>query len=102
QLGPIRRGAGPRPEARNTVATVVAETLIPTFQQLALDAHIAPVRVLPREPEDQGARSGRKRRTTGPAAAPPAIAPQQRPVPAAERLRADREARPPLGWKQPA
>jgi hypothetical protein len=31
QLGPIRRGAGPRPEARNTFATVVAETLIPSF-----------------------------------------------------------------------
>jgi hypothetical protein len=31
QLGPIRRGAGPRPELRNTVATVVAETPIPSF-----------------------------------------------------------------------
>ena len=31
QLGPIRRGAGPSPELRNTVATVVAETLIPSF-----------------------------------------------------------------------
>jgi hypothetical protein len=31
QLGPIRRGAGPRPETRNTVAIVVAETLIPSF-----------------------------------------------------------------------
>ncbi len=32
QLGPIPRGAGPRPEARNTVAIVVAETLIPSFK----------------------------------------------------------------------
>jgi hypothetical protein len=31
QLGPIRRGAGPSPETRNTVATVVAEMLIPGF-----------------------------------------------------------------------
>jgi hypothetical protein len=31
QPGPIRRGAGPRPETRNAVATVVAETLIPSF-----------------------------------------------------------------------
>jgi hypothetical protein len=31
QLGPIRRGAGPRPELRNMVAIVVAETLIPSF-----------------------------------------------------------------------
>jgi hypothetical protein len=31
QLGPIRRGAGPSPELRNTVAIVVAETLIPSF-----------------------------------------------------------------------
>jgi len=31
QLGPIRRGAGPSPELRNTVAIVVAETPIPSF-----------------------------------------------------------------------
>jgi hypothetical protein len=31
QLGPIRRGAGPSPETRKMVATVVAETLIPSF-----------------------------------------------------------------------
>jgi hypothetical protein len=31
QLGPIRRGAGPRLEMRNMVAIVVAETLIPSF-----------------------------------------------------------------------
>jgi hypothetical protein len=30
QLGPIRRGAGPRPALRNTLAIVVAETLIPS------------------------------------------------------------------------
>ena len=72
------------------------------LQQLALDAHIAPARVLPRQPEDQPARLGRKRRTTRPAAAPSAIALQQRPVPAAQRLRTDRKARPPLGRKQPA
>jgi hypothetical protein len=58
--------------------------------------------VLPRHPEDQPARLGRKRRTTRPAAAPSAFALQQRPVPTAERLRADRKARPPLGRKQPA
>jgi hypothetical protein len=31
QLGPMRRGAGPRPDLRNTLAIVVAETLIPSF-----------------------------------------------------------------------
>jgi hypothetical protein len=31
QLTPIRRGAGPSPELRNTVAIVVAETSIPSF-----------------------------------------------------------------------
>src|SRR6266545_4295761 len=72
------------------------------LQQLALDAHIAPARVLPRDPEDHAACLGRKRRTTRPAAASSAFALQQRPVPAAERLRADRKARPPLAWKQPA
>jgi hypothetical protein len=71
------------------------------LQQLALDAHRAPAGVLPRHPEDQAARLGRERRTTGPAAAPSAIA-LRRPLPAAQRLRPDREARPPLGRKQPA
>jgi hypothetical protein len=102
QLGPIRRGAGPRPETRNTVATVVAETADSELQQLALDAHRGPVRVLPRQPEAQAARRGRKRRTTGPTAALAAVALQQPPVPAAECLRADRKARPPLDRKQPA
>ncbi len=74
----------------------------PELQQLALDAHIAPARVLPRQPNDQAARRGRKRRTTRRAAAPSAIALQQRPVPAAQRLRTDLKARPPLGRKQPA
>jgi len=40
--------------------------------------------------------------TTRPAAAPSAFALRQRPLPAAERLRADRKGRPPLGRKQPA
>ncbi len=31
QLGPRRRGAGPSPDLRKTVAIVVAETLIPSF-----------------------------------------------------------------------
>src|SRR6266511_1055505 len=31
QVGPLRRGAGPSPELRKTVAIVVAETLIPSF-----------------------------------------------------------------------
>ena len=74
----------------------------PELQQLTLDAHIAPARVLPRQPEDQAACLGRKRRTTRPAGAASAFALQQRPVPAAERLRADRKGRPPLGRKQPA
>jgi hypothetical protein len=38
----------------------------------------------------------------GATAAPSALALLQRPVPAAQRLRADRKARPPLGRKQPA
>jgi hypothetical protein len=33
QLGPIRRGAGPRLDLRNTVAIVVAETLIPSLSR---------------------------------------------------------------------
>ena len=32
QVGPIRRGAGPRPLLRSTVAMVVAETSTPSFR----------------------------------------------------------------------
>jgi hypothetical protein len=32
QVGPVRRGAGPRPVRRSTVAMVVAETSIPSFR----------------------------------------------------------------------
>jgi hypothetical protein len=101
QLGPIRRGAGPRPATRKTVAIVVAENADPELQQLALDAHRAPASVLPPQPEDQAGHRGRKRRTTRRAGAPSAIALQQRPVPAAQRLRAGRKTRPALERKQP-
>jgi hypothetical protein len=36
QVGPIRRGAGPRPLWRSTVAMVVAETSIPSFRSSPL------------------------------------------------------------------
>ncbi len=71
------------------------------LQQLTLDTHVAPASVFPRQPLDQGARRGRKRGTTGPTAVFPTSL-QQRAVPAAKRLRAHRNAGPPLGWKQPA
>jgi hypothetical protein len=74
----------------------------PQLQELTLDAHIAPARVLPRQPPDQAARLGRKRRTTGPASATSAASLTQCPVPAAQRLRADRKAGPALGREQPA
>src|SRR6266498_3760175 len=61
----------------------------PEFQQLALDAHVAPPRVLPRQPSDQATRLGSERGTTGPATATSATSRKQRSVPAAERLRAD-------------
>jgi hypothetical protein len=41
----------------------------PEHEQLALDAHIAPARVLPRQPFDQPACPDRKRGTTGPTTA---------------------------------
>jgi hypothetical protein len=70
--------------------------------QLTLDAHVAPLGVLPRQPFDQTARLGRKRGTTEPARPLSPIPPQQRSVPAAKRLRADRKAGPPLGRQQAA
>jgi hypothetical protein len=74
----------------------------PELQQLTLDTHVAPARVLPRQPPDQAARLGRKRRTAGPATATSPTSLTQCPVPAAERLRADRKARPSLRREQPA
>jgi hypothetical protein len=105
ELGP----AGPDPARRRPQARGAQHArdrgrrdADPELQQLALDAHVAPARVLPRQPLDQAARLGRKRRTAGPATAASATSLQQRPVPAAKRLRADRKARPPLARKQPA
>jgi hypothetical protein len=54
-----------------------------------------------RLPLDQATRLSRKRRTTRPATASTASL-QQRPVPAAKRLRAHHKARPPQARKQPA
>jgi hypothetical protein len=68
--------------------------------QLTLDTHVAPPRVLSCQPRDQAACLGGKRWTTEPATRSP-IAPQQRPMPAAKRLRADRKTRPALRRKQP-
>ena len=73
----------------------------PELQQLTLDAHVAPPRVLPRHPLDQAARLGRKRGTAGPRAAA-AISLQQCSLPAAKCLRADRKARAALGREQAA
>jgi hypothetical protein len=70
--------------------------------QLTLDAHVAPLGVLPRQPFDQIARLGRKRGTTEPARPLSPVSLQQRSVPAAQRLRADRKAGPPLGREQAA
>jgi hypothetical protein len=56
--------------------------------------------VLPRQPPDQVARLGRKRRTAGPATAASPTSLKQCPVPAAERLRTDRKAGPSLGREQ--
>jgi hypothetical protein len=70
--------------------------------QLTLDAHVAPLGVLPRQPFDQTARLGRKRGTTEPARPLSPVSLQQRSVPAAQRLRADRNAGPPLGREQAA
>jgi hypothetical protein len=68
--------------------------------QLTLDTHVAPPRVLSCQPRDQAACLGGKRWTTEPATRSP-IAPQQHPMPAAKRLRADRKTRPALRRKQP-
>jgi hypothetical protein len=73
----------------------------PEPQQLTLDAHIAPARILSRQPLDQTARLGRKGRTTRPAGAASATSLQQCPVPAAKRPWTHRKAGPPLLRDQP-
>jgi hypothetical protein len=72
------------------------------LQQLTLNTNVAPARVLPRQPPDQAARLGRKRRTSGPATATSPTSLKQCPVPAAKRLRTDRKAGPSLGREQAA
>ena len=71
------------------------------LEQLTLDTYVAPARVLSRQSLDQAARLGRKRGTTGHAAAFPTSL-QQCAVPAAKRLRAHRKAGPRCGREQPA
>src|SRR6266508_701433 len=53
------------------------------LEQLTLDTHVAPARGLSRQPPDQAARRGRKRRTAGPATATSPTSLKQCPVPAA-------------------
>jgi hypothetical protein len=101
QLRPIRRGAGPRPEARNTVATVVAETKIPSSSSSPWMRMYPQRGFSPCQPVDQAARLGRKGRTTRPARTASATSLQQSPVPAAKRLWAHRKAEPPLSREQP-
>jgi hypothetical protein len=73
----------------------------PQLEQLTLNSHVAPARVLARQPLDQAARLGRKRGTTRPAASS-AMSSEQCPVPAPKRLRADCKAGQALGRQQPA
>jgi hypothetical protein len=56
-VGPIRRGAGPRPWRRSTFAIVVAETLTP-LDELAFDPQVAPPGVLPAHAKDRIAQRG--------------------------------------------
>jgi hypothetical protein len=72
----------------------------PELEPLTLDAHVAPASVFPRQPLDQAACLGRKRGTTRIVAAAASASLEQRPVPAAKRLRANRKAGPALGREQ--
>jgi hypothetical protein len=64
---PARRR--PEPRAAHHGRDRGGQDADPELQQFALDTHVAPARVLPRQPPDQATRLGRKRRTTGPATA---------------------------------
>src|SRR5439155_14249355 len=64
---PDATGAGPRPARRSTVATVVAETSIPSSRKLPPDPGVAPARVLPPQAKDQVFDRGIERGTAGPA-----------------------------------
>jgi len=101
-VGPIRRGAGPRPPRRSTVAIVVAEILIPKLEELALDPQVAPPGVLPSQAKDQLAQFGIDRRASRPAARPRVHSALELAAPALERLGHDSEGRPPLPGEEPA
>jgi hypothetical protein len=53
QVGPERRGAGGSRWRRRTVATLVLETMTPSFFKLTDDAEISPARVLSCKTNDQ-------------------------------------------------
>lgn len=85
------------------VRTVVADTLIPSSEELPADPLVSPARVLPAEPEDEVADGvvGRRpaelpRLPEGP------LPPDEFPVPAQERLRPHRERRPAAPGHRPA
>jgi hypothetical protein len=90
----------PEPRAPQHVGHRRGRDSYSELEQFALDPHVAPVGVLPSETDDQAARLGWQRRTTGSTTSPPS--PKQRPVPAAKRPRTHCEARPPLRREQPA
>ena len=99
QVGPIRRGAGPSPLWRSTVAMVVAETSIPSFR--SLDSEVAPPRVLPTEAKDQVLDRGIQWRAAGPAGPTPAPTPRELSVPPDEGVRAHHEALRSIPGQQP-
>jgi hypothetical protein len=104
QLGPERRGAGPRPARASKRRTVLGARRDGEAElaELAGDALIAPARVLAREPQHEFALLGVDRRPPWPYArvCPPPS--HELAVPAEQRLRRDEQTMAAPGREQPA
>ncbi len=74
----------------------------PEFQELPSDPEVAPPGVLPSQAKDQVLDRGIEPRTTGRPRATPASSLQEVPVPSPQRVRADREALPPVPGQDPS
>ena len=96
QVGPVRRGAGPRPARRRDPSDRARSDPDPELAELSLDPHAPPSRILPPKTEDEIAHLRTQRRPAR--ASPPVgpLAPHELAVPSKQRLRRDQERGPPI------
>ena len=101
QVGPARRGAGRKPMASQDIGDAALGDRDAELLQLADDAQVAPAGVLPGQPDDQLDRLLRQGRASRSSVRVGPVPPDERPVPAQDRLGRDEERRPALPWHEP-